>query len=466
MYKFIRTSGILIPRDLATERFYTDIRTHLTRTVRDYTGINLTTLFFFNEGPKFFKVPRYFPIQNYVNCEIEDKISDGDDIRVEANINLRDEVQENAVNFFMDNEYGIIQAPPGSGKTVMTILMISKRKKRSFILMHRDTLVSQWKDRILEYSDVKEDDVAVLNSKTFKEDLNKSIILATDQMFTSLLKRNSREFLVELNNANIGIFIGDEVHTSVGGPTFAQCSLNIPAKCCYGLSATPYRNDGQTDIIGYHLGNVYIPSGTPSTMNARVTILGVSFGIMNSKSRRYVMWNGDLNRARYLNLTAKSIMLEIVSKKLLEKFYADDRNILYVAERISLLEKMYNLMPGVNKSKFIRSAQNSELNYKAVFATIGKIRDGVDANHLDCLIMTSPVSNIEQLCGRILRLAPQKKEPIIVDVVDVDEPRISRTVWNRIKYYKLKNWPIQYIICAEGGKFNVIKEEEFKTVSK
>ena len=462
MLTFIRTSGILIPRTYENEHFYKSIKSSLTRVVRDFTGLNTKTLIFYNEGSKYLKIPRFFPIFNHVECIIQDQIKDGEDIEVEHRISVRDDVQSNAIDFLLTHTSGIIQSAPGSGKTVIAIYMLATRKKKTLILMHRSTLIEQWMERILQYTNLTVDDIGIMSSKTLESDLKKPVILATDQMFTSMLSSDRERLFRALDSANIGIFIGDEVHTSVGGPTFAQCSLNISAKCIYGLSATPKRSDGQTDILYHHLGGVFIPGGKASTMDARVTILGFSYGIMNSKSRKYVMWNGDLNRARYLNLTVKSEQLKKISEGLILKFVKDDRNILYVGERIKLLENMYAWMPSENKSKFIRSASNSELSSKAVFATMSKIRDGADANHLDCLIITSPCSNIEQLSGRILRIRPDKKQPIIVDMVDIDEPRIAKTVWNRTKYYEKCKWDIQYVLIDADGKFNIVSKELFK----
>lgn len=459
--EFVLSSGILIPREFEREDFYIDIKSHLTRVVRDYTGTQFTTLKFYQEGEKFLKIPRFFPIHNFIDCKIKDSNKDGEDIKIEHNITLRDEVQKNAVEYLINNPNGIIQASPGSGKTVITIFMISQLKKKSLILVHRGSLIDQWKERVLSYTNLNEYDISKLNSETYKEDLKKSIILVTDQTFTSLLKRNRIEFLKELNCANIGIFIADEAHTSSGAPTFAECSLHIPCKYAYGLSATPYRNDKNTDIIKYHLGEVFTPIGKASTMKVKVTIMCYSYGIMTSKSKHYVMWGGELNRARYLNMISKSPVVEKVSLSLIKKFINDSRNILFMAERIKFLEKMYSLSPTENKSKFMGKAGNSELNSKLVFATIGKCKEGVDAQHLDCLIITSPVSNIEQLAGRITRIKENKRTPIIVDMVDIDDPAVYRSIFNRIKYYKKENWDIQYLIMEKDQKFYVIEEQEF-----
>ena len=60
--------------------------------------------------------------------------------------------------------------------------------------------------------------------------------------------------------------------------------------------------------------------------------------------------------------------------------------------------------------------------------------------------MTSPISNIEQLAGRVVREIPGKKNPIIIDMVDYGSFNISRTLHTRLKFYDRKEWPVQFII--------------------
>jgi hypothetical protein len=427
---------------------------------------------FYIEGDKILKVPRFFPIQQYVSCNVVDSVSPGQDISINHNIQLRDDQQKDIVNFMLTNDRGVIQAPPGSGKTIVSIYVIAERKKKTFIIVHRDSLVDQWigpgtpekPQGFLTFTDIKEDEISRLTSENYAEALKKSIIITTDQTFLSLLKRQREDFLVELNKSNIGIFIADEVHTTVGAPTFAECSIHIPSKVVFGLSATPYRYDGNSDIIQYHLGDVYIPQGQATIMGARVNVLLIDSGL--KKSRGYLYWGGFFQRSRYLNLLKKSTVFSEVCKSLLLKMIADERKILFVSERLKMIDEFYNWLDISDKSKFIGSTGNEVLEHQVVFATPGKVRDGVDIPTKDALILTSPISNIEQIAGRVIRVSKDKKEPIIIDLVDLAYDDISRTFFKRRDFYLAKGYNVRYLrVMGDGQKIEMDEKEALSCIS-
>jgi superfamily II DNA or RNA helicase len=287
-----------------------------------------------------------------------------------------------------------------------------------------------------------------LSSATYEDDLEKPIIISTAQTFLSLLKRNRKQFLIKLNEANIGIFVGDEVHTTVGAPTFSECSIHIPSKYTYGLSATPYRFDGNGDIIEYHLGEVFSDEDSQGTMDAKVTVFLLDYEIDTPHRAQYVRWGGDFQRARYLNLMKKSKPFISLLRGLLGKL--KDRNLICVAERIKLIDELHKWMPSKSKAKFCGQGGLDTLNAQHTFATPGKCRDGVDAPWKDAIIMTSPISNIEQLAGRVTRTDTNKKNPIVIDMVDYGCHDISRTYFKRLEYYGKKGWNIQYILYKNG----------------
>jgi superfamily II DNA or RNA helicase len=462
-----RTSGICIPRELENEIFYTNIKDNLTRRFRDYGTSTISLHNFYVEDHKILKIPRFFPIWDYVSCKIENKFGSGEDIKINHNITLRDELQKNIVSYLLENNRGIIQASPGSGKTVTGVCSVAERKKKTFILVHRDSLADQWKgpgtpdkpQGFLAFTDLKEAEVVRMTSSNFEDALKKPIIIGTDQTFISLLKRHRARFLIALNQANIGILIADEVHTTVGAPTFAECSIHIPSPVAFGLSATPYRYDGNGDIIEYHLGEVFEPEGEASVMDARVTVMLFDYGISTSKSRTYVYWGGYFQRARYLNLLKKSEMLMNISKSLLTKFINDNRKIIYVSERIKHIEELFKWTPTQDKSKFISSEKIHVLEKQVTYSTPGKIRDGVDIPKKDCLIMTSPISNIEQMAGRIIRISENKEEPIIIDMVDVGEKEMSKTLFSRVAYYEKKKWKVKYVLLNKDGGIREISKD-------
>jgi len=442
----LKRSGILIPTKYRNTQEYVNIKEKLERRTRSYGNSAMIINIFYLESEKFLLIPRNFPLQNYIrDYEIHDHRHHGELIDITHNITPRGEVQERAIEYMMNNENGILQLSPGVGKTVITIYMIAERKRKSLILVHRDPLAKQWQNRFKEFTDLQDDDIARLSSATFEDDLDKPIIIATTQTFLSLLKRKRKDFLIKLNEANIEIFVGDEVHTTVGTPTFSECSIHMPSKYTYGLSATPYRYDGNADIIEYHLGEIFADEDSQGTMDPRVTVVLLDYEIDTPYRTQYIRYGGEFQRARYLNLIKKSKPFTEAIRGLLARFKTD-RQTICIAERIKLIEELYDWMPSNSKAKFCGSGGLKTLDSQHTFATPGKCRDGVDAPWKDTLLMTSPISNIEQLVGRVTRAKEDKETPIVIDMIDYGCDDISRTYHRRREFYLDKGWPIQYII--------------------
>jgi superfamily II DNA or RNA helicase len=323
-------------------------------------------------------------------------------------------------------------------------------------------LVYQWKNRLLEFTNLNEDDISVLTSKNFLKDLEKPIIISTVQTFLSLIKRKYEEFIISLYKANIGISISDEVHTSVGAPTFSECSLYIPCLRNYGLSATPYRSDGNSDIINFHLGKTFSENDTSGTMPCKIYFVLFKCGVDLPNKKRYFYFAGTFQKSRYLNGIAKSEVLINLCTQILKRTYSDNRNIILVSERIKFLDEMMKIqdISEEDKGKFIAGSKNDILKKKIVFSTPGKIRDGVDIPEKDCLIMTSPISNISQIAGRVTRIYKDKKMPIIFDMVDIGSPPIRKTMLKRNDFYNEKGWEVKYILIGDNGEKSEISRNE------
>jgi Prasinovirus putative VV A18 helicase len=451
VYELIRRSGILIPRKYENTEEYVQIKESLERRSRSYNTSNFIISTFYIESEKFLLIPRYYPIKQYFHSyNMKNLMQYGQDIDIQHNIKARSQAQEKAMEYMLNHEYGILQLAPGVGKTVISIHTIAERKKKTLILVHRDPLAKQWRNRLLTFTNLQKDQIARLRTPTVVEDLKKPIIIATTQTFLSLLKRHREQFLTELHKAQVGVFIADEVHTSVGAPTFSECSIHMPSRCTYGLSATPYRYDGNGDIIQFHLGDIFSDDDLEGTMGARVTVIMLDYQIDTPHRTKYVRWAGEFQRARYLNLMKKSKPFREAMRGLLKKL-KDERDLICMAERIKLIDELYNETKSDSKAKFCGNGSLDTLNSKVTFATPGKCRDGVDAPWKDAVIMTSPISNIEQLTGRIIRIDPGKKTPIVIDMVDFGCNEMARTFWGRKKFYQEKKWPIRYYLFSNNG---------------
>jgi superfamily II DNA or RNA helicase len=465
MIKVIQRSGLLISREHENEEFYKEIKKHLTRRSRAYQSSEFEVSRFYIESEKFLLLPRYFPINKFVpNPVIDNHQQEGEQINIQHNITPRSELQEKTIAHILENDRALLQLAPGVGKTVISIYVVGERKRKTLVLVHLENLAKQWRERFIQFTNLEDDDIALLSSTTFKDDFQKPIIISTVQTFKSCLKRQRADFLFALNDAKIGIMIADEVHTSVGAPSFSECSIHVPAKYTYGLSATPYRYDGNGDIIEYHLGKIFSDNDIEGTMIPKVTVLLVHYDIDQPKSRYYLYWGGEFQKSRYLTMMRKSKPFIAATTDLLNRL-CNEREMLVVVERKKIIDDLYSKLNVKSKSKFYASASLDALKSKVSFATPGKCRDGIDAPWKDCVIMTSPISNVEQLTGRIVRNKPGKKTPIIIDMVDFGCQKISRTFYSRLDFYDAKEWSIRFLLYYKGKVTNVERDQAMQILS-
>lgn len=430
-----RSAGITIPNSEKDQFWVSCICQQLTRSSRSYENPDvMISTEYFERTSDSIKIPRLYPISNS-DIEFNDSFTEGNDISIEFTSELRNDLQRLSVRYMRENDSGILKLNPGEGKTVISIAAICAMRKKSIILMHKDSLVSQWQERFLQHTTIKPEDIGILSTSKYKEALSKSIVIGTVQTMVSMSKRIPT-LLQEMKDANFGIGIWDECHTTGGAPLFSTSCYYIPARKCFGLSATPARSDHNDDIIGMHLGKVYEPVGTTNTLKPRVILTYFDHGAMKNH-RKYIIsgfpmkdkngkeiprrYGFDANRYAQMLDSSKNHRYIKVLKSMIEFCYKNNRNTLIICNRIKLLDKMAEDFPKEDVGFFIpRSGKtrDEQLHRKIVFSTPGSSRDGTDNVDLDCLILATPVSNLTQAIGRVCRFKENKKQPIVFDLID------------------------------------------------
>lgn len=85
--------------------------------------------------------------ENGIKFELMDERMKLKPVVYESSIKLFD-YQKEAVDSILSSENGILVAPPGSGKTIIAIELISKLKQPALILVHKKQIFNQWLERI------------------------------------------------------------------------------------------------------------------------------------------------------------------------------------------------------------------------------------------------------------------------------------------------------------------------------
>ena len=59
--------------------------------------------------------------------------------------------QEQAVQTICSRSFGVLEAGTGSGKTVMALAAVARRRQPTIVIVHTKELLYQWRDRIEEF---------------------------------------------------------------------------------------------------------------------------------------------------------------------------------------------------------------------------------------------------------------------------------------------------------------------------
>lgn len=480
-----KRSGLLIPKNHPE---YESIKKGLHRYLQMFNCNGYDEKFFFKEFPDgSILIPRFYPINN---DEIIDMSPDGENISIEHHITPRNEMQKKAIDYIVNNKNGILQIACGSGKTVISIAALSIIKKRTIIVSHKDTLIKQWKAEILAHTNIKSENIGRLSSQNYKKCLDCDIILTTPQTIVYNIENDKKDFLNALQNANIGLLIIDECHTSAAAEKFSLASLFIDTKRVIGLSATPEaRQDGLVDIIKYHLGEIKIfENEKKDIIVPKIYMLYFPFGCYENY-KNYINFGGKFNLARYYKQLGKKGEYNKIVGNLINKAFNEGRNILVLGKNI---EPLLNLcresnipkndvgifIPGAVSGNSVKKESKKLNKYnkvveelsgnfdlltaflkkRVVFSTYLAGRDGNNRSDLDCLFLSTPSGNIEQSVGRIQRKHSGKKDIIVVDLVDTEGPQIGKIfkqmrgniiplfeymAQKRLKIYEEKGWNVE-----------------------
>lgn len=317
--------------------------------------------------------------------------------------------QKNAVDDLLPKRFGVLESGTGSGKTVMSLKIISERKQPTLIVVHTKELLYQWKARIKTFLDI---DCGIIGDSHLSI---KPITVSTVKSAANHISKISSLF---------GHLVVDECHR-VPANLFRIVVENFSCKYMLGLSATPFRNDGLNEIISWLMGShrivldyqTLIDVGAIMTpnINIRETVFGygVKFDDYHSVISRLIK-----NEKRNTQII-----------KDLESLKETDGISLVVSDRIEHLN-ILSSMTSINHKVLTGSTEKWERKrivdsilkskIRALFSTVALIGEGFDCPGLTNLFIASPIKyegRLKQIIGRILRPIEGKK-PNVFDYFD------------------------------------------------
>ncbi|MFZ7124603.1 MAG: DEAD/DEAH box helicase [Desulfobacterales bacterium] len=336
--------------------------------------------------------------------------------------------QHQAARELLAREFGTLSAPTGSGKTVIGLYLIARRRQPALIVVHTKDLAFQWIERIHQFLGIPEAEVGLIGGG--KKSVGDRITVALVQ---SLYKHAATV------NPKVGFLLVDECHRTPSR-TFTDAVTAFDSRYMLGLSATPWRRDRLSKLIFWHLGNVHhqvsktrlIASG--DVLPAEVVVRQTGFRPYFDPVMEYTRMLSELTMDKDRNrLIAEDILAECKSSNGVclvltdRKAHCENlRAMLHYGLRLDA-EVLTGDLGTTERRSIIERVRGGDV--RVLIATGQLVGEGFDCPGLSTLFLATPIrfsGRLLQYLGRVLRPAPGKDRARVFDYVDVHvEPLVK-----------------------------------------
>ncbi len=391
-----------------------------------------------------------------------------------------------------DDSWGgaFLQAFPAFGKTTVSLEVARRLGRRTLILVHQEFFLNQWKKRIAEFLPGAVIGVIQQDRCEYEQTAKGEKPDFVIALMQSLVRDESGDrYPQELYGPDVfGFIVVDESH-HLGAATFARIVPRFSAAYRLSLTATPRRKDGAEDVFFYHV--------SPVTYIARTESVRPSLRRIYTDTMLRPIARGQY-RVSADKLNSAQIVNQICADRDRTRAVVDDvvqavrnsRKVMVVSARLDHLREMmdqtWQILRGMNlpfvpildaytgewftgekwdnttkthRKGDPKTAPRTESDrHKAeranvLFATQQLCAEGLDVPALDVLILSTPVSDVEQVVGRVRRhcipsakcehycpwragKCQGKPIPIVVDVIDENIPRLKGMARRRERFYQ------------------------------
>lgn len=332
---------------------------------------------------------------------------------------------EKSIKLLLGERSHIFEAPTGWGKTVVGGVIAARIGQPTLIVVTKEDLMHQWRDSlttVLGISPAKighiQADVEDWKGKQFVLGMVQSLIIPD-------------KYPAEMYRY-FGLQILDEVHLMAAECFVRSCQM-VTAKLRLGFSATPTRRDGKTQLLDWHIGPVLVRG---KVLEAKAKVIVRQTGWMIPTRSTFVG-----NGWQQVQIPHSPGRMMLVSKAMAA---SDGRNMeivnfvlqAYKSGRVTLvlsdlreahLDRLFQMLtnegiPGQDIGYYVGGMSKVELSHtkqrRVVLGTYKMCSTGTDVPRWDTLVMATPRADVKQSIGRVLRAVTDKKQPVILDLVD------------------------------------------------
>lgn len=371
--------------------------------------------------------------ENKIDYEFKDERQKINTITFSSDIQLR-EYQKSAIESTNKKDFGVIVAPPGTGKTVIALKIIAEKLQPALIVVHRKQLADQWIERIVAFLGIPKNEIGKIGLGKVK--LGKKVTIAMIQSLAKEVEKPNNPILKAF-----GTIIIDECH-HIPAETFRNTISLLHTYHLYGLTATPFRKYNDGKLIFIHLGEVIaelkdqeISSYKRPQVIIRNTELDIPF---NSKTDRFE----SLSKV----LVHDSVRNRLIINDLIKELAAGKKAVI-ITERKEHIESLNQYLKqkyetvtlSGDDSESVRSAKWKTLNegnFQVLITTGQFFGEGTDLQNVECLFLVYPFSFEGKLIQYIGRVQRSELAPTIYDYRDYKIDYLNKLFLKRNTYYR------------------------------
>jgi superfamily II DNA or RNA helicase len=331
---------------------------------------------------------------------------------------------------------------PEQARRFVGTYLTAARGRSTLVLVHRKPLLDQWRTQLAMFLGVEAKAIGQIGGGKRR---------VTGWVDVAMIQSLVRNGTVDELTTDYGHVIVDECH-HLPAVSFERVLAEVRARFVVGLTATPYRRDGQQPIVHMQCGPVRYMVDPCSdavrrpfahhlicrqtdfeaeAVDAEAGIQGLYAALAGDEARNELILNDiiaavDEGRCPIV-LTERRDHLEYLANHL--RGFA--RHVVVLQGGIRARER---------RAALDRLAVIPDHEERLVLATGRYVGEGLDDARLDTLFLALPIAwkgTVVQYAGRLSRLHPQKTEVRIYDYVDHRVPMLARMFEKRLRGYRV-----------------------------
>ncbi|MBK0371237.1 DEAD/DEAH box helicase [Flavobacterium agrisoli] len=338
--------------------------------------------------------------------------------------------QEKVIEKISKKDFGVIVAPPGSGKTIIGLKIIAEKGQPALIVVHRKQLLEQWQERIQAFLGIPKHEIGIIGQGKTK--IGAQITIATIQSLPKQIAQIQNQF---------GTVLVDECH-HIPAETFRNTIAQLNTFYLYGLTATPFRKYNDDKLIFAFLGEIISEVSNNEIENykhAQIIVRNTDFHIpFNSKTDNFE----TLSKVLVHDSERNKVILNDIKNEI-----SNGKKVAIITERKEHIDTL-NLFLKSSYEVVTLRGEDSDVNKKSKWQTLQQgnfqvlittgqyFGEGSDLKNISSLFLAYPFSFKGKLIQYIGRVQRSEITPTIYDYRDSKIDYLNKMFLKRNSYYR------------------------------